>query len=250
MLGCDIDPLTFDETVSEIDRLIRVGEPAQHCAVNAAKVVMLQQDSRLRDIVAGCRLVNADGQSVVWASKLLGRPLPERVAGIDLFQALLSLAAQRGYSAYFLGAKPEVIHKVGTRASMEHPRLRIAGLRDGYFSANETGAVVESIREASPDMLFVGMPSPKKEYWLAENLKSLGVPFTMGVGGTFDVYAGVVKRAPLWMQRSGFEWAARLLQEPRRMWKRYLVTNARFGWLVVRELLRNRELHGVRPPTR
>ena len=240
LLGCDIDPLTFRETVNEVDRLIQVGEPVQHCVINAAKVVMLHADSRLREIAAGCQLVNVDGQSVVWASKLLGHPLPERVAGIDLFLALMGLAARRGYSTYFLGARPEVVKKVGARARMEHPQLHIAGMHDGYFSADETGAVVEAIRKVAPDMLFVGMPSPKKEYWLAENLERLGVPFTMGVGGSFDVYAGITKRAPLWVQRCGLEWAVRLLQEPRRMWKRYLISNTRFSWLVLKEFLNSR----------
>ena len=196
MLGCEIDPLTLDETVSAVDRLIQAGEPVQHCAVNASKIVMLHSDDRLREIIAGCRLVNADGQSVVWASRLLGKPLPERVAGIDLFQALLKLAAQKGYSVYFLGARPEIVAEAGRRAVASNPGLRLVGLHHGYLREGDTEDVVAEVNRARPQILFVGMPSPQKEYWLSEHLERLGVPFAMGVGGSFDVVAGAVAPSP------------------------------------------------------
>jgi N-acetylglucosaminyldiphosphoundecaprenol N-acetyl-beta-D-mannosaminyltransferase len=238
MFGCEIDALTLEETVSEIDRLItRRQSPVQHCVVNAGKVVMMADDERLRRIVAGCELVNADGQAVVWAARLLGKCLPERVAGIDLFQALLSFAAQSDRSVYFLGARREVVVKVVSRAKAEYPTLRIAGHRDGYFSMSDEG-VADEIRDAAPDILFVAMPSPRKEYWLAEYLDRMDLPFAMGVGGSFDVYAGLVRRAPSWMQAWGIEWVFRLIQEPRRMWKRYVFGNARFAALLARELVR------------
>ncbi len=229
------------ETLDEVDRLIAAGKPAQHCVVNAAKAVAMDEDQTLREIVQSCALVNADGQAVVWASRALGAPLPERVAGIDLFEALLARAARRGYSVYFLGARQHVVDEVVRRATARHPNLRVAGHRDGYFTAAENAAVVAGVREAAPDILFVGMPSPRKEYWLAENLEALGVPFSMGVGGSFDVYAGLTKRAPEWMQRLGLEWLYRFAQEPRRMWRRYLVGNAAFVRLCVREWREGRE---------
>jgi N-acetylglucosaminyldiphosphoundecaprenol N-acetyl-beta-D-mannosaminyltransferase len=238
LLGCVIDALTFSETLDEIDRLIADGRPVQHCVVNAAKIVLLERDPRLREIVSTCALVNADGQSVVWAARILGRPLPERVAGIDLFLALLGLAEARGYGVYFMGGTPDVVAVTAARARREHPALRIAGHHDGYLDAGDTEAVVAEIRAARPEILFVGMPSPRKEYWLAEHLESLGVPFSMGVGGSFDVYAGKTRRAPAWIQRVGFEWAYRLTQEPTRMWKRYLVGNATFLWLLLKECRR------------
>ena len=233
LLGCGVDSLSFDETVAEIDRMIRARRPVQHCSVNAAKVVMMHKQPRLMAIVRSCALVNADGQSVVWASRFLGRPLPERVAGIDLFQALLALAADRGYAVYFLGARQEVVDATVARACLERPTLRVCGAHDGYWAEGD-GNVVEGVRKARPDILFVAVPSPRKEFWLAEHLDRLEVPFAMGVGGTFDVYAGHVRRAPSWMQRAGLEWAFRFYQEPGRMWRRYLLGNLEFLLLVLK----------------
>jgi N-acetylglucosaminyldiphosphoundecaprenol N-acetyl-beta-D-mannosaminyltransferase len=240
LLGCAIDPLTFDETLHEIEKCIQAGEPVQHCVINASKAVMLQDDSRLCEIVAGCRLVNADGQSLIWASRLLGKPLPERVTGIDLFQALLRMAAEKGYSVYFLGGTSETVAEVGRRAAAQNPGLKVVGFHHGYIQHEDTETVLAGVQQARPQILFVGMPSPQKEYWLAENLERLGVPFAMGVGGSFDVFAGRLARAPSWMQRAGLEWAFRMYQEPRKLWKRYLVGNTRFAALVLRELLEQR----------
>lgn len=231
--GCPVDSLTFAETLAEIERLIATREPVQHCVVNASKAVMMHEDADLRRIVSSCALINADGQSVVWAARLLGHPVPERVAGIDLFLALLGRAEQRGYPVYFLGATQEVLDATVARARREHPGLRISGAQNGYWPAECAEDVIAAIRAAEPAIMFVGMPSPRKEYWLAENVSALRVPFSMGVGGSFDVYAGVVSRAPHWMQRVGLEWAYRFAQEPRRMWKRYLVGNVKFVRLVL-----------------
>lgn len=244
--GCPIDALSFVETISEVERLIDARTPVQHCVVNASKAVMMQRDGALRGIVSSCALVNADGQAVVWASRLLGRPLPERVAGIDLFMGLLGVAERRGYPVYFLGATDEVLGAAVARARRDHPRLAVCGARNGYWGAAESRQVVADVRAAQPALLFVGMPSPRKEYWLAENLEALGVPFSMGVGGSFDVYSGVVRRAPVLLQRMGLEWAYRFMQEPRRMWKRYLLGNAAFvrlvaaSWVAERRLFRRR----------
>lgn len=227
------------QTLAEVQRIIEARRPVQHCVINPGKVVMMRDDARLRDIVASCELVNADGQAVVWAARLLGRPLPERVAGVDLFAELLGLAEWRAFSVFFLGAREEVVHAVAKRAQREHPQLHIAGWRNGYWKLDESKAMVAEVMTAGPDILFVGMPSPKKEYWLAENLEALGVPFSMGVGGSFDVYAGQTKRAPAWMQRIGLEWLCRLTQEPRRMWRRYLIGNLSFLHIVVQEYLHN-----------
>lgn len=234
LMGCTIDALTFEETFGAIERLIETRRPVQHSVVNAYKAVLMHKDSRLREIVSHCALVNADGQSLVWASRILKQPLPERVAGIDLFEALLQLAASRGYGIFFLGATGTVLTKVVRRARREHPALRICGWHDGYWEDGEADTVVAEVRAASADILFVGMPSPRKEYWLAEHLNALNVPFSMGVGGSFDVYAGEVRRAPHWMQKTGLEWAFRFAQEPTRMWRRYLVGNLSFLALVLR----------------
>ena len=236
VVGCGIDALTFGETLAEIECLIEAGSPVQHCVVNASKAVLLDKDPRLREIVSGCVLVNADGQSIVWASRILGQPLPERVTGIDLFRALLGLAAERGYRVYFLGARGNVLAEAVARARREHPALSICGWHDGFWDDEDVPALVAEVRAAHPDILFLGIPSPRKEYWLAEHLGELNVPFSMGVGGSFDVYAGKVKRAPEWMQRMGLEWFFRLAQEPTRMWRRYLLGNAAFLALCARYL--------------
>ena len=232
VLGCRIDALTLGETLAEVERIVETGVPVQHCVVNASKAVLMQSDARLRDIVTSCALVNADGQSVVWAARILGRPLPERVAGIDLFQALLARAAMRGWGVYFLGATYDVVAESVARAHRDHPDLKVCGWHDGYLREGDTDAIVAEVNETRPHILFVGMPSPRKEYWLAENLERMAVPFCMGVGGSFDVYSGRTKRAPLWMQKAGLEWFHRFAAEPRRMWRRYLFGNLSFAWLV------------------
>jgi len=240
VLGCEIDRLTMAQTVERCRQIVESGRTGQHVAVNVAKLVALQDDPRLREIVAGCDVISADGQPIVWASRLLRDPLPERVAGIDLMHELLRLAEATGYRVYFLGARQEVLSSAVERIQAKHPRLAIAGYRDGYFDEADSGAVAGEIRAARPHMLFVAMSSPRKEYWLAEHGHELDVPFLMGVGGSLDVIAGVARRAPSWARRMGIEWLFRVAQEPRRLWRRYLLTNSRFTVLLAKRLLGRR----------
>ena len=240
ILGVDIDRLDMDETVRRCAELIDSGGPVQHVSVNVAKIVALRDDDRLREIVERCDLVSVDGQPVVWASKALRDPLPERVAGIDLMFRLLGLAEERGYRVYVLGAKQEVLETAVARLAERYPRLTVAGFHHGYFADEDSAAVCEAVRAAGPHILLVAMSSPRKEYWLADHAVELGVPFSMGVGGSIDVVAGLTKRAPDLMQRLGLEWFYRFIQEPRRLGPRYLRTNARFGGLFVRELFGRR----------
>ena len=241
LLGCPIDALGMEATLGRCIELIeRRQGPVRQVSVNAAKVVEWEGNPALREFVRGCEVISADGQAVVWAARLLGRPLPERVAGIDLMGGLLAEAERRQLSIYVLGAREEVLQRALERVRELHPRLRIAGSRNGYFDAAELPAVVAGVRRAAPDLLFVAMPSPMKESWLDVHLEETGVPFGMGVGGSIDVLAGEYRRAPRWMQRCGAEWLYRLLQDPRRMWRRYLVGNLRFGWIVLRALPRAR----------
>lgn len=240
ILGCQIDRLSMAETLAVIERVIAQGRYTQHMSINAAKLVAMQEDPRLCRIIDGCGLVSADGQSVVWASKLLGDPLPERVAGIDLMDALLDVADRCGYRVYFLGARGEVLERAVERLREKYPRLQVAGARDGYFTDKESPEVCHAIRASNADVLFVAMSSPRKEYFLGEFGPELGVPFVMGVGGSIDVIAGMTRRAPAIWQRLGLEWLFRLLQEPKRMFRRYAVTNARFIALVGAALLSGR----------
>jgi N-acetylglucosaminyldiphosphoundecaprenol N-acetyl-beta-D-mannosaminyltransferase len=237
VVGCSIDRLDMDETLARCEQLIESGEYAQHLCINAAKAVAARDDAELRAIIDRCELVSADGQAVVWASRILGDPLPTRVAGIDLMQRLLERAEARGYRVFILGAKPDVLEHAAGRIRAHHPALALVGTRDGYFSEADDGAVAAEVAAARPDILFVAMPSPRKEYWLGRYGPDLGVPFVMGVGGSVDVIAGVTKRAPALWQKLGLEWAYRLLQEPRRLLGRYARTNLRFIFLVARELI-------------
>lgn len=236
IMGCIVDNLTLEETLLRIDDLMQSGGTHQHVVVNADKVVKAHRDPALKEIINRADLVNVDGMPVIWASKLLGIPLKGRVTGIDLFFALVARAAEKGWGVYFLGAKEQVVQDVVKILSEKHPDLRVAGFRNGYWNADEEPGVVEGIRAARPQLLFVAISSPKKEEFLSKYQGVMGVPFSMGVGGTFDVVVGVTKRAPVWMQRTGFEWFYRFLQEPRRMFRRYFIDDMYFFRLLFAEL--------------
>ena len=240
VFGLPLDALDMAQTVERVAALVADGRPHQHVVLNAAKVVLCQDDPEIRDIVAGCDLVNADGQAVVWAARLLGHRVPERVAGIDLMEEVLARAAVEGWPVYFLGAADDVVKRVVDIEQKRHHGLVVAGFRDGFWSADEEDGVVAEIAASGAKVLLVAVPTPRKERFLAKHLDALAVPFQMGVGGSFDVVAGVVTRAPRVLQRLGLEWTWRLLHEPRRMFRRYLVGNSRFVWLTCREWWRGR----------
>jgi N-acetylglucosaminyldiphosphoundecaprenol N-acetyl-beta-D-mannosaminyltransferase len=223
----------MDETVHAIDQAVAANHFTQHVVVNVAKLVNMRKDPALDASVRECDIINIDGMGVVLGARLLGHEVPERVAGVDLFHQLLAMGARRGYSVYLLGATDEVVAETARRVSQLYPGLKLAGFHNGYFWSDEQ-AMVERIRASGAQLLFVAITSPKKENFINRWRDQLGVTFVMGVGGTFDVVAGKVKRAPLWMQKYGLEWLYRVIQEPRRMWKRYLVTNCQFAWLLVK----------------
>jgi len=237
LLGLPLDGITMQ---AAIDRCLSwcTGPRAPHTVItaNSAIVCMMRRDRELRRSCVAGDLIVADGMSLVWASRLAGVPLPERVTGVDLMSALLAEGARRRLRVYFLGARPAVVSKLATACARYLPGLEVTGYRDGYFSARDDLAIVEEIRACAPHLLFVGMPSPFKETWCERHRERLDVPVIMGVGGSFDVLAGVVRRAPRWMQAAGMEWAWRLLMEPRKMWRRYLATNSEFLWVAGREI--------------
>lgn len=223
-----VNCLTMDETIERVVDIIKKGVPTQHVVINASKVNLMEEDSNLAEIVNSCPLINADGASIVWAAKKLNVPLKERVTGIDLFMKLVDISVDNKYKLYLFGAKEEVVLKVKQIFEEKYPNINIVGYRNGYFSEKDEKSIVQDIKESHADILFVAFSSPKKEYWINKHLKEMNVPFVMGVGGSFDVVAGVTKRAPKWMQKIGMEWFYRFIQEPRRMWKRYIVGNAKF----------------------
>lgn len=237
VLDVEVHAATCDQVVAYCEASIDRRERLRLGVVNAAKLVHMRGDRLLRESVTSSDLVFADGMSVVWASRVLGNPLPGRVTGIDLFERLLASAARRGDSVFLLGAKQDVLDDLVGVLRARHPDLKIAGTRSGYFSDEQSLEVATEVRNSEATMLFVGISSPKKERFLALHGHQLGVAVCHGVGGSFDVVAGKTQRAPEMWQRLGLEWLYRLLQEPRRMWKRYLVTNTVFVALVARAWL-------------
>lgn len=236
ILGSRIHNTTMEETLQIIDSVIEQGEQIHHVVVNAGKIVAMQKDLQLRRSVNEGNLINADGQAVVWAARILGKPIKERVAGIDLMNNLVELAHKKGYKIFFFGAKESVVKSVVNKLTDKFSENIVAGYRNGYFNQEQEQAIANEIAESGAQILFVAISSPVKENFLYENRDILKkVNFVMGVGGSFDVVAGKVKRAPLWMQKIGLEWFYRFAQEPKRMWKRYLVGNSRFILLVIKE---------------
>lgn len=245
LLGCPIDVLSLLETVDRIVGLMQADGCHSQFSLNAAKVVEARRSAELQGFLERATIVNADGQSLVWAGRLLGVPLPERVAGIDLLAALLAAMEREGLSAYFLGAREEVIARAVARIAAQHPGLRIAGFHHGHFPPEDDERIAAEIGEVAPDALFVGMSSPRKEYWIDACQTLTGAHFAMGVGGSFDVIAGLTRRAPRIVQRLGLEWAYRIAQEPRRLAGRYARTNGVFLKLVAEELVHRRRPGGA-----
>ncbi len=197
----------------------------------------MRSNQELRNDVLNADLIGVDGMGIILAARLFGIKIPERVTGVDLMYNVLDTCAREGYRPYFLGARPEVLQQALGNARKHFPGLEIAGFQHGYYSRGDEPCIVEAIRKSDADCLFIAMPTPAKERFLATYMSQIDTPFIMGVGGSVDVMAGFVKRAPDWMQRNGLEWFFRVLQEPRRMWKRYLTTNAAFAVIVARAMV-------------
>jgi len=238
--GLPVDRLTMAESVERALHLIHEGPGHQHVVLNAAKVVSAQSSVPLAESVRHADIVNADGQSVVWASRILGDRLPERVAGIDFMEELIRRAIPLGLRVGLLGATDEVVDRVAEILSARGVALSYT--RHGFWAEEDEESLVKEIAATGTHILFLGIPSPNKELFVARWLSSLDVNLVVGVGGSFDVIAGKTSRAPLVLQRMGMEWLWRLLQEPRRMFKRYLVGNSQFTALVFREL-RHKDAH-------
>lgn len=234
LLNTYVNALSLDETVGAIEEIVRRRVPTQHVVINASKVNLMNADPTLREIVNACPLINADGASIVWAAQQLGVPLKERVTGIDLFLRLVEVAERKGWGIYLFGAKEEVVQRVRFTFEEKYPGIRIVGCRNGYFAEKDEPEIVADMAASGADLMFVAFSSPKKEYWIHKYLEDIGIPFVMGVGGSFDIVAGVTKRAPVWMQKCGMEWLYRFIQEPGRLWKRYIVGNAKFVIYVLR----------------
>lgn len=235
ILNTVIDVLNSHETIELVDKYVQTKTPLHLMGVNADKINEVNSNEFMERIVNSCGIINADGASVILASKYLKKPLPERVAGVDLMQSLVALSEKKGYSVYLLGAKQTVVEKTAEVLKERHPQLNIVGLHNGYFMEADWQSISSEIKKTSPDFVFVGITSPLKEY-LIEYLQNQGhTSVFMGVGGSFDVISGNIPRAPLWMQKANLEWLFRVMQEPKRLFKRYLVGNLVFIKAVLKE---------------
>lgn len=233
-MGASMDTSSMESTVSRIETSIFSQNFMQHCVVNVAKLVNMQKDTELANSVNSCDLINIDGMGVVWGARFCGYTVSERVTGVDLFHNLIAMSANSDFPVFLLGATDEVLTKTVEVIKTKNPKLKIAGYHHGYFWDDEE-TVVDKIQKSGAKLLFIAITSPKKENFINKWQGKLGVNFVMGVGGTFDVVAGKVKRAPVWMQSYGLEWLYRVIQEPGRMWKRYLITNSKFVYLLIKE---------------
>ena len=228
-IGIPLDNISMSETLYRIDQAIISKKQIHHCVINASKVVKMQSDKVLMESVINSDIINADGMSVVWAARFLGYKIKERVAGIDLMENLVRLAHEKSYSCFFLGAKQEVLEKLVRDYSDKYSKNVIAGFRNGYFYEKDEKEIIKKIKESNSNFLFVAITSPKKEIFLNKYKHEFkNINLIMGVGGSFDVISGKVKRAPLFMQKIGLEWFYRFAQEPARMWRRYLIGNIKF----------------------
>lgn len=237
ILDTIIDVLDMNQTIDLVEEYVQKKIPLHLIGVNADKINELNTNHRLKQIVNSCGIINADGASVILASRFLGKSLPERVAGIDLMEHLVELSEQKGYSIYLLGAKQEVVEKTAQVLKSKYQNVKIVGIHNGYFKESDWPQISEEIKVKKPDFIFVGITSPLKEY-LVEYLQNDGNNGVfMGVGGSFDVISGKIPRAPKWIQKINMEWMFRVVYEPKRLFKRYFIGNWKFIKSVLWERL-------------
>ncbi len=233
LLGAFVDALTMEETAGRVAGFIESGRPHRIITLNPEFLYRAQSDGRLLELVNRADLVTPDGVGIVWACRVAGSPVPERVSGIDLMMRLLELAAGEGWRVFLLGAAPGVAEEAAAGLGRRFPRLQVAGWHHGYFEEGQSASVARLVRDSRAQLVFAGMGAPRQELWLDRHLEATGAAAALGVGGSFDVIAGRVKRAPAWVRRLHLEWLARLLQEPSR-WRRQAVLPL-FAWLVIKK---------------
>ena len=244
LLGLNLDRLDVDQVLGWAENRVQEGRPGHVVTANIRFMSVAMQDRSFASIINGADLAVTDGMPLIWLSKLLGAPIPERITGPDLILSLAKLAAEKGYSVYLMGAAPGVAEDAATLLCAMYPGLKIAGTHPGYFDEDEELEMVYTIRRCRPQFLFVALGCPKQEFWIHRWKHELDVPVCIGVGGTLDILTGRLKRAPTWVQRTGLEWLYRLQQEPRRLWRRYVLedipTTLRATVSVLREVLVSR----------
>lgn len=246
-LGYPVDSLDIAEALSWMEERIRERIPSAISVINANKLWLMSSDKRLAWCVCNSDLIIPEW-AVYWGAAKIGKDLKSPVYGVTLLKATLPWAQTKGFRPYFLGAKQEVIDALVEKIHLDYPNLSLAGVHHGYLKSEaENEQVLDLIRTAHPDILFVALGSPKQEYWIQENLGKISVPVALGVGGSFDVIAGLKQDTPAWARGHGLEWLYRLSQDPKAYWKRYAVTNPWFVSLVLREQLRLRFARAPKP---
>jgi N-acetylglucosaminyldiphosphoundecaprenol N-acetyl-beta-D-mannosaminyltransferase len=243
ILGVDVHPLGVDALHARLGDVIERRDRALVLHANAHGLNLAWEQPWLRDFLNSAALVFCDGAGVMLGARLLGRQIPERITYADWMWQLAATAEQRGWSLFLLGAAPGVAERAAARLRQRHPRLKIAGVRNGYFDtapeSSDNRALVAAINAAAPDVLLVGMGMPRQEAWLRENWAQLDVRIGLTGGAVFDYVSGALQRSPEWLNRIGFEWLGRVVIEPRRLWRRYVLGNPRFLARVLRQRLRS-----------
>ena len=233
ILGVKVDALTMQQAVEQVEQYIEKREPVLVATANAEMIMRATHDRELMRILNEAVLVVPDGAGTVWAARHLGYEMPERVAGYDLAQQLMKLAPEKNQRVYFFGSAPGVAEKAKKKAEELYPGIQVVGVRNGFFTQKDEPQIIQDIKEAKPDILLVALGVPKQEKWLAAHMEELQVPVSIGVGGTLDVMAGVMKRAPKWMQEAKLEWLFRGMLQPKRAGR--LAVLPRFVWKVMRK---------------
>ncbi len=237
-----VNALTYQDAVDWVAERVAAGKSSWILAINPEKIMKALADEKLRRLLLQADLFIPDGIGILWAGKVLGKPFPQRVTGVDILVLLVKEAATRGWKIFLLGAPPGISQEVARGWELKYPGLQVVGHHHGYFKEEEEAQVVSKISAAAPDLLFVAMGSPRQEQFIVNNRAVLGAPVCMGVGGSFDVLSGRKKRAPVWMQRIGLEWSYRLLLEPRRILR--MSALPKFVILVIRRKLGMLKLEG------
>jgi len=242
ILGIKIHRVSLNDAIELIEKFISGDGKHQVCVPNVWTTVLMQKDEEFKEIHNNSSLAIPDGTPLVWVSRLYGKPIPERVPGPDLFKEFTKVSTKKGYKLFFLGSTKNALKEITLKLKEKYPSLKIVGTYSPpfmkEFSEEENQKMIEMINKAEPDVLWVSLTAPKQEKWIGKHLSQLNVPVSIGVGAAFDFVAGKVKRAPKWMQKIGLEWFHRLIQEPTRLWKRYLIGNTVFIWLVINELIK------------
>lgn len=216
ILGVQVDAVTMAQAVERVAELIDNGKPSLVATANAEMLLRATHDAELKSILNAAKLVVPDGAGTVWAARHLGKEMPERVAGADLVLELMKLAPVKSWKFFLFGSAPGIADKAKLKAEALCPGIKIVGTRNGYFTADDEPAIIDKIKSARADILLAALGVPKQEKWLAAHIDELNVPVSIGVGGTLDVMAGAVRRAPLWMQRARLEWLFRAMLQPSR----------------------------------